>query len=165
MQKRFVHETADQCFWIAFFGSNDFYDFSASLVKDGVTLRKCYLFSFWKLYDRFFLYYISADKPQSSLSLKSIVTVELAAQNAHWSNFTSQCNANVFVKVDAQIEEECRRTSLWTGSLFGEKNSNSLLDQRPVHRLRRTTSYLQGYSCPKRHCKKLSTIRNTRRTT
>ena len=36
----------------------------------------------WKLYDRFFLYYISADKPQSSLSLKSIVTVELAAQNA-----------------------------------------------------------------------------------
>ena len=96
-----------------------------------------YLFSFWKLYDRFFLYYISADKPQSSLSLKSIVTVELAAQNAHWSNFTSQCNANVFVKVDAQIEEECRRT----------------------------TSYLQGYSCPKLHCKKLSTIRNTRRTT
>ena len=77
----------------------------------------------WKLYDRFFLYYISADKPQSSLSLKSIVTVELAAQNAHWSNFTSQCNANVFVKVDAQIEEECRRT----------------------------TSYLQGYSCPKLH--------------
>ena len=91
----------------------------------------------WKLYDRFFLYYISADKPQSSLSLKSIVTVELAAQNAHWSNFTSQCNPNVFVKVDAQIEEECRRT----------------------------TSYLQGYSCPKLHCKKLSTIRNTRRTT
>ena len=159
MQKRFVHETADQCFWIAFFGSNDFYDFLASLVKDGITIRKCYLFflgikSFeisayvknaflqkmsitWKLYDRFFLYYISADKPQSSLSLKSIVTVELAAQNAHWSNFTSQCNANVFVKVDAQIEEECRRT----------------------------TSYLQGYSCPKLHCKKLSTIRNTRRTT
>ena len=80
----------------------------------------------WKLYDRFFLYYISADKPESSLSLKSIVTVELAAQNAHWSNFTSQCNANVFVKVDAQIEEECRRT----------------------------TSYLQGYPCPKLHCKK-----------
>ena len=37
MQKSFVHETADQCFWIAFFGSNDFYDFLASLVKDGVT--------------------------------------------------------------------------------------------------------------------------------
>ena len=75
----------------------------------------------WKLYDRFFLYYISADKPQSSLSLKSIVTVGLAAQNAHWSNFTLQSNANTFVKVDAQIEEECRRT----------------------------LSYLQGYSCPK----------------
>ena len=91
----------------------------------------------WKLYDRFFLYYISADKPQSSLSLKSIVTVGLAAQNAHWSNFTLQSNANTFVKVDAQIEEECRRT----------------------------LSYLQGYSCPKLYCKKLSTVRNTRRAT
>ena len=146
MQKRFVHETADQCFWIAFFGNNDFYDFLASLVKDGVTLRKCYLFSFWKLYDRFFLYYISADKPQSSLSLKSIVTVELAAQNAHWSNFTLQSNANTFVKVDAQIGEECRADGL-----------------SPI---------CKDYSCPKRFCKKLNnqkptakSVRNTRRTT
>ena len=58
-----------------------------------------------------------------------------------WSNLTLTCNDNTFAKADAQIEEECRRT----------------------------TSYLQGYSCPRLFCKKLSnekpTARNTRRTT
>ena len=53
----------------------------------------------------------------------------------------TECNANTFVKVDAQIGDECRRT----------------------------ISYLQGYSCPKLYCKKQSyqkptanTVRNTR---
>ena len=53
----------------------------------------------------------------------------------------TECNANTFVKVDAQIGEECRRT----------------------------ISYLQGYSCPELYCKKQSyqkptanTVRNTR---
>ena len=61
-----------------------------------------------------------------------------------WSNLTLTCNDNTFAKADAQIEEECRRT----------------------------TSYLQGYSSPRLFCKKLSnekptanTVRNTRRTT
>ena len=59
--------------------------------------------------------------------------------------FKLQWNANTyFVKADAQIGEHCRRT----------------------------ISYLQGYSCPKLFCKKLSnlkpmanTVRSTRRTT
>ena len=50
-----------------------------------------------------------------------MVTVELAAHSNSLSNLTLKCNANTFVKVDAQIEENCRRT----------------------------ISYLQGYSCPK----------------
>ena len=53
----------------------------------------------------------------------------------------TECNANTFVKVDAQKGDECRRT----------------------------ISYLQGYSCPELYCKKQSyqkptanTVRNTR---
>ena len=45
-----------------------------------------------------------------------------------WSNLTLKCNANTFVKVDAKVKKECRRT----------------------------ICYLQGYSCPKLYCKKLS---------
>ena len=50
------------------------------------------------------------------------------------SNLTLKFYANTFVKVDAQIEEECRRT----------------------------ISYLKGWSCLKLYCKKLSN-RNPRR--
>ena len=68
-----------------------------------------------------------ANNPQNSLVFKFKVNcdgnVKLTAQN-----LTLKCNAYTSVKVDAQIEEECRRT----------------------------ISYLQGYSCPKLYCKKLS---------
>ena len=58
-----------------------------------------------------------------------VVTVELFDRCTKcWSNLTLKCNANTFVKVDAKIKKECRRT----------------------------ISYLQGYSCPKLYCKKLS---------
>ena len=50
-----------------------------------------------------------------------MVTIELAAQNNTWSNLAWKCNVNTFVKVDAQIEENCQ----WT------------------------ISYLQEYPCPK----------------
>ena len=59
---------------------------------------------------------ISENKPQSSLtsfisaSLKAIVTVELAAQNAG-QIITLKCYANIFVKVDAKIGEECQHTT------------------------------------------------------
>ena len=58
-----------------------------------------------------------------------VVTVELFDRCTKcWSNLTLKCNANTFVKADAKIKKECRRT----------------------------ISYLQGYSCPKLYCKKLS---------
>ena len=90
----------------------------------------------------------SANKPQSSLVLY-LPRFELNRDRKtrctnSWSNLTLKYNANTFVKVDARIEENCRRT----------------------------ISYLQGYSCLKLHCKKLSnekhtanTVRYTRRTT
>ena len=72
------------------------------------------------------------------------MTVDWTCCTKCWSNLTSKCNANTFVKVDAQIEEECQRT----------------------------ISYLQEYSYPKFYCNKLSnqkptanTVRNTSRTT
>ena len=68
----------------------------------------------------------------ASASLKAIVTVELAAQNAG-QILTLKCYANTFVRVDAQIEEECRQT----------------------------ISYLKGYAYPKLYCKKLSNQKPT----
>ena len=74
-----------------------------------------------------------------------VVTVELFDRCTKcWSNLTLKCNANTFVKVDAKIKKECRRT----------------------------ISYLRGYSCPKLYCKKLSnnaetltySVRNTKGT-
>ena len=67
-----------------------------------------------KLYDRF-CSLTSAKKPQSSLvfisaSLKSIVTVTVTRCTKCWSSLTFECNANTFVNVDTQIEEEWRRT-------------------------------------------------------
>ena len=60
------------------------------------------------------------------------------------AKFNRKCNANTFVQVDPQIEEECRRPNY----------------------------YLQGYSWPKLYCKNLSnqeptanTVHNTRRKT
>ena len=130
-----------------------------------VQLRKCYLFSCRyknardigifqtafsqgmsitsKRYDRPFL--TSGNKPQSSFICKF---EGRGNRRTHctkcWSNLTLKCNVNTFVKTDAQIREECRRT----------------------------ISYLQGYSCPKLYCKKLSNqkptvnaVPNTRRTT
>ena len=35
-----------------------------------------------------------------------------------WSNLILKCNANTFVKVDAQIEENCRRTISYTSIYF-----------------------------------------------
>ena len=97
----------------------------------------------WKLYDRFFSNFGKQASELScfiSSSLKSIVTNRCTKC---WSNLIFKCNANAFVKVDAQIGEERRRT----------------------------IRYLQGYSCPTFYCKKLSnqkptanTVRNTRRT-
>ena len=50
-----------------------------------------------------------------------------------WSNLTFKCNAKTFVKVDTQMEEDCRQT----------------------------ISYLREYSCPKLYCKKLSNQKRT----
>ena len=50
-----------------------------------------------------------------------------------WLNLTLKWYANIFVKIDAQIEEECPRT----------------------------ISYLQGYSYLKLYCKKLSNQKPT----
>ena len=62
-----------------------------------------------------------------------VVTVELFdCCTKCWSNLTLKCNANTFVKVDAKVKKECRRTI-----------------------------YLQGYSCPKLYCKKLSSNAET----
>ena len=63
-----------------------------------------------------------------------VVTVELFDRCIKcWSNLTLKCNANTFVKVDAKVKKECR----WT------------------------ICYLQGYSCPKLYCKKLSNSAET----
>ena len=55
-----------------------------------------------------------------------------------WSTLTWKCNANIFVEVDAQMEENCRRT----------------------------ISYLKGYSFPKLQLQEATanSICNTRRT-
>ena len=73
---------------------------SASLIRNGATLRKCYIFS---------------------CRCKNVLYRQ------------------IFVKVDAQIEEECQDCQ-------------------------RTISYLQGYSCPTLYCT-ANTVRNTRKTT
>ena len=85
-----------------------------------------------KRYDRPFL--TSGNKPQSSFICKF---EGRGNRRTHctkcWSNLTLKCNVNTFVKTDAQIREECRRT----------------------------ISYLQGYSCPKLYCKKLTNQKPT----
>ena len=114
----------------------------ASLINNNGNLRKCYLFIYRhifktaflrkmyitsKSYDRFFPNFSKQASELSSFtsaSLKATVTVELAAQNAGQA---LKCYANTFVKVDAQIEEDCRHT----------------------------IAYLKGYSYPKLFCKKL----------
>ena len=76
--------------------------------------------------------------------LKSILTIRATRCTKCWSNIALKCYLNTFVKVDAQILDNCRRT----------------------------IPYLKGYSYPKLHCKKLSnqepmvnTVGTTRRTT
>ena len=119
--------------------------FLVSLIKNSRTLRNCYLFSgrfktLWDIGMRLKPHFLqkmsitlkptktdfsltSANRPQSSLVLylqfwKSIVTVELAAQMPSWSNLILKCNANTFVKVDAQIEESCQRAISYLQSWY-----------------------------------------------
>ena len=70
----------------------------------------------------------SENKPQSSLVLHLQVRDRRTRCAKCWSNLTLKCYANTFVKVDAQIEEECRHT----------------------------ISYQKGHSYPKLFCKKLN---------
>ena len=90
----------------------------ASLINNNGNLRKCYLFIYRhifktaflrkmyitsKSYDRFFPNFSKQASELSSFtsaSLKAIVTVGLAAQNA----------GNTSVKADIRIEVECRQT-------------------------------------------------------
>ena len=120
----------------------------ASLIKNGRTLRKCYLFSYryknvWDigicLKPHFYKKCVNNFKTlgQSFLELRQISLRALQFYickfeiNCYrrtrctnsWSNLTSKCNANTFVKVDALIEGNYRRT----------------------------ISYLQGCSWPKLH--------------
>ena len=140
------------------FGFNRFLWFLAYLINNNGTLWKCYLFScryknLWdigiylkphflrkmyvtlKFHDIFFPNFSKQASELSSFtssSLNAIVTVELAAQNAG-QILTLKCYANTFVRVDAQIEEECRQT----------------------------ISYLKGYAYPKLYCKKLGNQKPT----
>ena len=99
-----------------------------------------------KIYNRFFSNFSKWVSELSSLISASFeVNRDCKTRCTEcWPNLTLKCNVNTFVKVDGQIEEECRQT----------------------------ISYLQRYSCPKLYCKKLSyqtptanKVRQTRRTT
>ena len=71
-----------------------------------------------KPYDKIFS---SANKPQSSLVL--YLRVWNQCTNS-WSNLTLKCNINTFVKADAQIEENCRRTmNVLSARVFFPKTS------------------------------------------
>ena len=106
------------CLWIVFFGLNLFLSSLASLIKNGRTFRNCYLFScrcrnVWDIG--------MCLKPHFYICKFKVNCDRRTRCTNSWSNLTLNSNANTFVKVDAQIEENCRRT----------------------------ISYLQGYSCPK----------------
>ena len=155
---------------VAFFQQerfNQFLWFLASLIKNSGTLRKCYLFScsykntwdigiylkphFMKNVENFKI--LQQIFPQHHhISLRTLIFIcKFEVNGDHktyctecWSNLILKCYANIFVKVDAQTEKECRQT------IF----------------------YLKGYSYPKLYCKKLnnqkpvvSTVGITRRTT
>ena len=106
-----------------------------SLIKNGVTLTKCHLFScgckkcvrYWHLFRTAFLQKIkvtskSYDRFPSNLKgleLSSFISPHCKFEvNSEfttrctkvWSNYTLKCYAKTFVKVDAQIDEECLRT-------------------------------------------------------
>ena len=118
---------------------NRFLWFLESVIKNGGNLRNRYLFSLFSFGIKFFeisaylkictftkdvnnletpwLQFFSltaADKPQSS-QLLCICTFEVNRDHTTrctkcWCNLTLKCYANTFVKVDAQIEKDCRRT-------------------------------------------------------
>ena len=62
------------------------------------------------------------------------MTVELAAQTA--GQLTSKCNANTFVKVDTQIEDNCRWTISYNyickGVLTQSFSCKKLSNQKPT---------------------------------